>query len=944
MAYGALKKMRQYIVVNVSGMYNMTVPKLEEVKIAVVGLGYVGLPLVLAFGKEARVPVFGFDTNVKRVEELQREVDRNAEYSANVLQASTVTYSADPTMLRQANFLIIAVPTPINKAKQPDLRPVEGAAEIVGTYIQKGSVVVLESTVYPGVTEEVMAPIIERISGLKYGSEWKVGYSPERINPGDHEHTIDKVIKIVSGMDEETLDVVAAVYGIACKAGVHRAPNIKTAEAAKIIENVQRDLNIALMNELSLIFHRIGINTREVLEAAGTKWNFHKYQPGLVGGHCYAGSHRITLLNGQSHEVRTMLDYYNELQVRKIVRRENVGETILLWPNENISVLSFNKDSGKAVFAPAKCFSMREGGAGLRITAAGNHHIEVSARHPMIIDNDGQWFVKHAQDIQVGDRVPLLQDLPQRHHLRTEIDLIYKMPKEWHRRYRVKRKAGTWREFKDIFEIKKHTGRKASNFYHLDYLPLTVYLALERKGVMPVSHEEIVLVSGRGGGSFQTVPAVITLDADFARLVGYYLSEGCITYDNATRVRFTFNRNEKETIADCIWLIKKLGVQRYSRFENHQCNATHLKVSSELVGFLFEKVLFLGVRSEDARIPEEFLYAKDAIRWNVLTGLLRGDGGVDWHYSHHPYQKNGKTYAHARNIANVSYFSISAELFHGVQLLLMSFGIPFTLDKNRPLLEIQGTKYIAKVRECFIDEKRKKLEGYFTHKIRAPKSKIFKSYDGYVTVPVLKIEPTTLSAMYSVEIEGTHTVVTDGGFMTHNCIGVDPYYLTQKAEELGYHPQVILAGRRINDGMAEYVADLMVRGLIEAGKVIRGSKVLVLGLTFKEDIRDTRNSKIRDTITALQSYGIIVCAHDPLLTKDEVEEFGVTSIHDLATMDTVDGVMLATVHKQFRHLTLNDIVPVRDGNGRMVFVDIKSWFLPHIHTMPKPLPFIYRCL
>ena len=441
----------------------MALPKLEDVKIAVVGLGYVGLPLALAFGKENRVPVFGFDTNAKRISELQQGVDRNAEYSAEVLRSSNVSYSADPTILRQANFFIIAVPTPINKAKQPDLSPVEGAAEVVGKHLQKGSVVVLESTVYPGVTEEVMAPVIERISGLKYGTDWKAGYSPERINPGDHEHTVDKVIKIVSGMDAETLDCVAAVYSIACKVGVHRAPNIKTAEAAKVIENVQRDLNIALMNELALIFHRLGINTRDVLEAAGTKWNFHKYQPGLVGGHC---------------------------------------------------------------------------------------------------------------------------------------------------------------------------------------------------------------------------------------------------------------------------------------------------------------------------------------------------------------------------------------------------------------------------------------------------------------------------------------------------IGVDPYYLTQKAEELGYNPQVLLAGRRINDGMAEYVAELMVRGLIDAGKVVQKARVLILGLTFKEDVRDMRNSKIEDTITALQSHGIAVLAHDPILTKEEVEHFGVTYVSALPVSEKVDGIIVATLHKQFRELQLEHLFLQCNGSGdgRGVIVDIKSWFLPAVRSLQHTDSLIYKCL
>lgn len=439
------------------------VPTLDEVNIAVVGLGYVGLPLALAFGKAGR-PVFGYDYNQKRVNELQQGIDRHREYTSDELRASRVEYSDDPSVLTKANFFIITVPTPITKANQPDLRPIESGAEVVGRYIRKGSTVVLESTVYPGVTEEVLVPIVERFSGLRCGVDWKIGYSPERTNPGDREHTIETTVKVVSGMDEETLALIAEVYGMVCKKGVHKAPTIKTAEAEKIIENTQRDLNIALVNELALIFHRMGINTRDVLEAAGTKWNFHKYQPGLVGGHC---------------------------------------------------------------------------------------------------------------------------------------------------------------------------------------------------------------------------------------------------------------------------------------------------------------------------------------------------------------------------------------------------------------------------------------------------------------------------------------------------ISVDPYYLTHKAEELGYHPQVILAGRRINDEMPEYVADVMIKGLVEAGKVVQGSRVLVMGLTFKEDIRDIRNSQIDDTIKKLQSYGVYVLGHDPNLDGEEIASFGVAPVRDLMTMEKVDGIIIATLHRQFKEMTFQTLLGYcnKNGDGRGVIVDIKSWFLPIVRAFhEKARPFVYKCI
>jgi UDP-N-acetyl-D-galactosamine dehydrogenase len=252
--------------------------------VAIVGLGYVGLPIAVAFGKQG--PVVGFDINKTKISELEKGLDRTGEVSSTDLASSQVRYTADPSDLKAANFIIVAVPTPINEALQPDLSPLESASELIGANLLPGTIVVYESTVYPGATEEVCVPILERCSGLKCGKDFKVGYSPERINPGDKEHTLEKIVKVVSAQDDESLDIVAQTYGSVVKAGIHRAPTIKVAEAAKVIENTQRDLNIALMNELALIFHRLGIDTKSVLEAAGTKWNFLKFTPGLVGGHC----------------------------------------------------------------------------------------------------------------------------------------------------------------------------------------------------------------------------------------------------------------------------------------------------------------------------------------------------------------------------------------------------------------------------------------------------------------------------------------------------------------------------------------------------------------------------------------------------------------------------------------------------------------------------------
>ena len=254
-------------------------------KLSLVGLGYVGMPIAVEFAKRG-VKVIGFDLNAQKIELYKRGIDPTREVGDEAVKASTVEFTADPARLREAKFHIVAVPTPVNDDHTPDLTPVEGASRILGQNLTRGSVVVFESTVYPGVTEEVCVPILEKESGLKCGVDFKVGYSPERINPGDKVHRLNTITKIVSGMDEETLENVARVYEIVVDAGVHRAESIKVAEAAKVIENSQRDINIAFMNELSIIFNKMGIDTKSVLAAAGTKWNFLKFAPGLVGGHC----------------------------------------------------------------------------------------------------------------------------------------------------------------------------------------------------------------------------------------------------------------------------------------------------------------------------------------------------------------------------------------------------------------------------------------------------------------------------------------------------------------------------------------------------------------------------------------------------------------------------------------------------------------------------------
>jgi len=323
----------------------------ELATVAVVGLGYVGLPVAVAFGRER--PTIGYDLSKKRIENLRHHVDATGEVStADLLEARQLHATSHPGELEQADFVIVAVPTPINAARQPDLAPLESASETVGRYMKRGAIIVYESTVYPGATEEVCVPILEKASGMRWKQDFHVGYSPERINPGDKEHTFTRILKIVSGDDAETLEKVAEIYGSVVKAGVYKASSIRVAEAAKVIENTQRDLNIAFVNELAIIFERMGLDTLEVLKAAGTKWNFLPFRPGLVGGHCigvdpYYLTHKAELM-GYHPEVilagRRINDSMGSHIARKAVQQMIHAGRNIKGARVNVLGLTFKED------------------------------------------------------------------------------------------------------------------------------------------------------------------------------------------------------------------------------------------------------------------------------------------------------------------------------------------------------------------------------------------------------------------------------------------------------------------------------------------------------------------------------------------------------------------------------------------------------------------------
>ena len=929
----------------------------REDKLAVVGLGYVGLPLAVHLSKHFEV--VGYDLKEERIKELESGHDRTLEISDNDLASAKMLYTSNPEELSRCRLIVVAVPTPIDKYRIPDLTPLHGASTIVGKHLVKGSCVVFESTVYPGATEEECVPIMEQESCLKFGKDFTVGYSPERINPGDKVRTLENIVKIVSGSDPDTLTLLSGVYGKIVKAGLHQTSSIKVAEAAKVIENTQRDLNIALMNELSMIFDKMGIDTLEVLEAAGTKWNFLPFRPGLVGGHCLSKNQLIFAKTDQGFKTLEIETLYHscrevanaaearncaipEAEIRQAVGCEfpvsyekeagprlrviESSDTVdsLKFP-KNLEILSYDLDSKTAVFKKVGLLTKRKYSNLIQFTTSTNQKIRVSDDHPMIVSKSGSFNVKLAKDVTLSDKFVINTRLPEL-DVPANLDIIALLNENILENVRVKPVSKQFRDYREVLSIQKHTGINASNFYENNYLPLDVYLELEGKGVMPIKREEIFLATGRGP-SYNQIKAVIPIDGDFARLIGYYLSEGCITKDKSYRTRWTFNSSEHESIEDVCQCISQLGCS-YSVWHSKVDKASHIKLSSKLFGRLLLDVLGCGKDSYDANVPDFLLYAPQEIKENLLKGLLRGDGGVkltlmDSRY----YVKNDKTYTSRNCGCEVSYFSISKKLFQQTILLLQDYGVTASFDKKRPLLCIHGHKNLSKLRNMFLGDKHEKIESYFANKVRFVRSGKYAVSDGFMTVDLKAIRKTGDDYVYSLEVRDTETIISDYGLILHNCIGVDPYYLTFKSESMGYHPEMILSGRRINDGMGKFIAERTVKMLIGLGKQVRRAKIAILGITFKENVPDLRNTKVVDMISELEEYEIDVLVHDPLADPEEAKKYYGVKLIKMEDLAGVDGVIIAVIHDAYRELGLSKIVRLCT-KGASVVIDLKGAFSP----------------
>jgi hypothetical protein len=525
-------------------------------------------------------------------------------------------------------------------------------------------------------------------------------------------------------------------------------------------------------------------------------------------------------------------------------------------------VLSFDPDAHETRWKSLQYVSRRAyNGPMVQIWTRDGRRLTTTDGHPMIVHRDGEWLTCRADALLPGDA--LVAPLGQPEAPATAIDLIAHLPPEAVARMRAKPGAGRYADHDQALRPRLLAlGLSPRDVFEQNVMPLAAYLALEAEGAMPVPRRQVRLATGRGP-SYNEFPAVVEVDQGFARLVGYYLSEGCITADRSLRVRFTFNADEAELIADLKELLAGLGV-RYSEHRDRRWHSHHVKVSSRPFALLLRDVLRCGTECYSMQIPGCLLEAPEPLRRALLAGLLRGDGDVYLANGPHHYRKNGKDYAHRSNACTAGYFSSSPVLFQQVIRLLHGLEFVPTFKRGKPQLRLYGAEALAELEPLFADVKRERLAAYRAGRSKPMPVTQSRRHAGFATMEVRSVTPAEpAEAVYSLEVEGTHTFVTSYGLLAHNCIPIDPLYLSWKLKALNYTARFIELADSINSRMPEHVVSLVAEALNEDAKALNGSRVLVLGVAYKPDIDDMRESPALDVISELAARKACVSYHDP---------------------------------------------------------------------------------
>lgn len=867
--------------------------KNKQIKIAVIGLGYVGLPLSLEFVKKS-INVTGIEIDSGRLNSIANSrsyiSDITNKELKNALAGGYFKVSANFSNINQADAVLICVPTPLKGKYLPDISFIKNAVEEAALQIKKGALVILESTTYPGTTEEEILPIFEKI-GLKHGKDFYLCFSPERIDPGNKEFPVQKIPKVMGGVTPQATELAMAVYRIILNKVVS-VSSPRVAETVKLLENTFRLINIGLIDELSMMAHKMGIDIWEVIHAASTKpFGFMPFYPGPgVGGHCLDKNETV---------------FIRELSALKALQMPELIKHIEKNTHKEIEILSFDPVKKKSVFKKITAASVRPySGNIVNIATEDGRLLKVTDLHPMFIYNNGAWQLKYAKDLQRGDSLPICLSLPdfKGSVANTKIDLVNELKDRNSilvSKIRVKPVDFQWKEYaaelKSIFRLESGTKIADSCWEYLsdNYLPLKYLFMLEDR--VHIDHNRLRIVTGRGP-SCSDFPAVVELDEGFCRLIGYYLSEGCLTLDKSMRVRFSFNRSEKEYIEDVLSILGYLGV-RASVYESKQWHSSCIKVSSNIFGFLIQEVLNCGNNCYNMQIPGVIFSASECNKKALIAGLFRGDGCVEHFFGKWRYRKNEKEYFHNVNTANVSYFTSSGRLFQQLIALLNDLGIVATFKKRKYSLSIFGYPQLSFFKELFDGKKKRILEQYLELNKNRPVNKTFNRFDNFATVKVKSTNFTTGDLVYSVETEKPHSFVTSYGIVVHNCIPKDPLYLHWKAKSFGFHSRFIKLASDVINYMPEYVVKRIKHALAEGKNKLKGAKILVIGVTYKKDVKDLRKSPGIDLIICLKKQGAKVSYSDPLIPFLKVKGLDLKSVKlNNEKINEFDCVLIAADH------------------------------------------------
>jgi len=661
-----------------------------------VGLGYVGLPLALAFARKG-INVTGIEIDKDRLENIRKKTSYITDVSTKELRAALgsgkFTAKGDFSSLKDRDVIIICVPTPLKRKYYPNIAYIRQAVKSIAKNINKGSLVILESTTYPGTTEEVILPLMEA-AGLKHGRDFYLSFSPERIDPGNLLYPVHKIPKVVGGISPEATTLAALVYKKIIDKVVP-VSSARVAEFTKLLENTFRLVNIGLIDELAMMAHKMGIAIWEVIDAASTKpFGFMPFYPGPgVGGHCLDKNETVFIKDGYSLKTMRIPEFIDYIRDRE----------------DDTEILSFDPIKRQSIFRKVVAASARPyNGPMFDITTEDGRHLKVTNLHPMFVYTGKSWSLKYAKDLSKGDLLPISLQLPfsEGKDVKAQVDLIDELAKKdtgLAEKIRVKPVDFFWKDFApQIKEILREDNRGMLpdicwDYFSDNFLPLAYLYKLEK--VIKLDHARIKLVSGRGP-SYSEIPAVIELNEDFCRLLGYYLSEGCYTLDKSARIRFSFNRSEEEYIKDVTAVLHSLGI-RTSVYESKRWHTSCIKVSSNLFGFLIQDVLRCGRNCYEMSIPER-LFSLDVSRKKALVaGIFNGDGCVEHFFGKWRYRKNEKEYLHNVNTANISFFTSSKTLFQQLIILLHDLGVVATFKKRQYALSIFGYQQLAFFKDLF---------------------------------------------------------------------------------------------------------------------------------------------------------------------------------------------------------------------------------------------------